>query len=143
MGAGHTVTALYEIVPVGAPVDALIPKPSNLRYQTPREVASGGTSNEMLFVKLRYKEPDGSASKLMSRAVMDAVTSKTSDFAFASAVAEFGLLLRDSKYKSGASYESIRELAAASIGDDPDGLRREFVSLVDKASKLRDRRAVR
>jgi Ca-activated chloride channel family protein len=143
MGTGHTVTALYEIVPVGAPVDTLIPKPSNLRYQTPREVASGGSSNEMLFVKLRYKEPDGSASKLMSRAVMDAVTSKTSDFAFASAVAEFGLLLRDSKYKSGASYESIRELAAASIGDDPDGLRREFVSLVDKASKLRDRRAVR
>jgi Ca-activated chloride channel family protein len=143
MGAGHTVTALYEIVPVGAPLDTLIPKPSNLRYQTPRDVASGGSSNEMLFVKLRYKEPDGATSKLMSRAVMDAVTSKNSDFAFASAVAEFGLLLRDSKYRSGASYESVRELANASVSDDPDGLRREFVSLVDKAAKLGDRRAVR
>src|SRR6476619_3920416 len=109
----------------------------------PREVATGGSSNEMLFVKLRYKEPDGSASKLMSRAVMDAVTSKNSDFAFASAVAEFGLLLRESRYKSGASFESIRELAAASIGDDPDGLRKEFVSLVDKAAKFSDRRATR
>lgn len=143
MGAGHTVTALYEIVPVGAPRDTLIPKPSDLRYKAPRQTASQNSRDEMLFVKLRYKEPEGSTSKLMTRAVMDAVKSQNSDFAFASAVAEFGLLLRDSKYKSGASYEAVRETAQGAVADDPDGLRREFVTLVDKAMRLGDRHAAR
>jgi Ca-activated chloride channel family protein len=136
MGAGHTVTALYEIVPVGAPRDSLIPKGSDLRYQEPRQVASASAGNEMLFVKLRYKDPDGATSKLMTHAVTDALSSQNADFAFASAVAEFGLLLRDSKYRGSSSFASVTELARATLGDDPDGLRREFVTLVEKAATL-------
>jgi Ca-activated chloride channel family protein len=136
MGAGHTVTALYEIVPVGAPPDSLIPRGTDLRYQEPRQVASAGSGDEMLFVKLRYKDSDGSTSKLMTHPVKDAVSSQNSDFAFASAVAEFGLLLRDSRYRGNSSFASVTELARATLGDDPDGLRREFVTLVEKASTL-------
>jgi Ca-activated chloride channel family protein len=79
---------------------------------------------------------------LMTRAVPDAAAASSSDFAFASAVAEFGLLLRDSKYKGKATYASVAELAGATLGSDPDGLRQEFVSLVRKAAALaRDQRA--
>jgi Ca-activated chloride channel family protein len=136
MGAGHTVTALYEIVPVGAPRDSLIPQGTDLRYQEPRQVASVGSGDEMLFVKLRYKDTDGSTSKLMTHPVKDALSSQNSDFAFASAVAEFGLLLRDSKYRGNSSFASVAELARATLGDDPDGLRREFVALVEKAASI-------
>ena len=137
MGAGHTVTALYEVVPVGAPADSLIPKTNDLRYQkTPGEVRPA--SSELLYVKLRYKEPEASTSKLMTRAVADDVTSANSDFAFAAAVAEFGLLLRDSKYKGTATFSSVGELARRSVGNDPDGLRQEFLALVRKAATLDD-----
>jgi Ca-activated chloride channel family protein len=141
MGAGHTVTALYEVVPVGAPMDSLIPKANDLRYQKPA-ISGSAPRGELLYVKLRYKEPEGSTSKLMTRAVPDAMATRSSDFAFASAVAEFGLLLRDSKYKGKATYASVAELAGATLGNDPDGLRQEFVSLVRKAAALaRDQRA--
>jgi Ca-activated chloride channel family protein len=136
MGAGHTVTALYEVVPVGAPADPLIPKANDLRYQNRPAVTRSASDGELLYVKLRYKEPESSTSKLMARAVPDAVTSASSDFAFASAVAEFGLLLRDSKYKGKASFASVAELAGATLGNDRDGLRREFVALVRRAETL-------
>lgn len=139
MGAGHTVTALYEVVPVGAPADPLIPKPNDLRYQNGPAVSRAAPGGELLYVKLRYKEPESATSKLMTRPVPDAVTSASSDFAFASAVAEFGLLLRDSKYKAKASYASVAELAGATLGNDRDGLRREFVNLVRKAETLAQR----
>jgi Ca-activated chloride channel family protein len=139
MGAGHTVTALYEVVPVGAPADPLIPKANDLRYQNGPAVSRSAPGGELLYVKLRYKEPESSTSKLMARAVPDAVTFASSDFAFASAVAEFGLLLRDSKYKGKASYASVAELASSTLGNDRDGLRREFVSLVRKAETLAQR----
>jgi Ca-activated chloride channel family protein len=90
----------------------------------------------MLFVKLRYKDTDGSTSKLMTHPVKDALSSQNSDFAFASAVAEFGLLLRDSRYRGNSSFASVTELARATLGDDPDGLRREFVTLVEKAATI-------
>lgn len=138
MGAGHTVTALYEVVPVGAPADPLIPKANDLRYQTGSAVLRSAPG-ELLYVKLRYKEPESSVSKLMTRPVPDAIKSASSDFAFASAVAEFGLLLRDSKYKGKASYASVAEVAGATLGDDRDGLRREFVNLVRKAEMLAQR----
>jgi len=143
MGAGHTVTALYEVVPVGAPPDPLIPKANDLRYQNGPAVSRSAPGSELLYVKLRYKEPERSTSKLMTRPVPDAVTSASSDFAFASAVAEFGLLLRDSKYKGKASYASVAELASATLGNDRDGLRREFVNLVRKAETLAQSVSVR
>jgi Ca-activated chloride channel family protein len=136
MGAGHTVTALYEVVPVGAPMDSLIPKTNDLRYQKSPEVSRSAPSGELLYVKLRYKEPEGSTSRLMTRVVPDAIANASSDFAFASAVAEFGLLLRDSKYKGAATYSSVAELAQAGVEDDPDGLRQEFLILVRKAAAL-------
>jgi len=139
MGAGHTVTALYEVVPVGAPADPLIPKANDLRYQNAPAASRSAPSGELLYVKLRYKEPELSISKLMTRPVPDAVTFASSDFAFASAVAEFGLLLRDSKYKGEASYASVAELAGATLGNDRDGLRQEFVNLVKKAATLAQR----
>jgi len=131
------VTALYEVVPVGAPADTLIPKTNELRYQkAPGEARPA--SSDLLYVKLRYKEPEGSTSRLMTRAVADDVGSASSDFAFASAVAEFGLLLRDSKYKGAATFSSVSELARRSVGNDPDGLRQEFLALVRKAASLED-----
>jgi Ca-activated chloride channel family protein len=142
MGAGHTVTALYEVVPVGAPMDSLIPKVSGFRYRKSPPASGSASSRELLYVKLRYKEPDGSTSRLMTRVVPDAIAAASSDFAFASAVAEFGLLLRDSKYKGRASFSSVSELARATLGNDPDGLRQEFLALVRKAEALaRERRA--
>ena len=139
MGAGHTVTALYEVVPVGAPADTLIPTTNDLRYQG-RPAEARPTSTELLYVKLRYKEPEGATSKLMTRAVPDDVTSANPDFAFASAVAEFGMLLRDSKYKGAATFSSVSELARRGAGNDPDGLRQEFLALVRKAAVAGRRR---
>ena len=136
MGSGHTVTALYEVVPVGASIDSLIPRATDLRYQRPSNGSRSASGSELLYVKLRYKEPEGATSRLMTRAVPDAMTSQSSDFAFASAVAEFGLLLRDSKYKGNATYASVAELASATLGNDPDGLRREFVGLVRQAATV-------
>jgi len=136
MGAGHTVTALYEVIPVGAANDPFMPKASELRYKRDSAPQHTAATQELLYVKLRYKEPDGSTSKLMTRVVTDAVVSRNRDFAFASAVAEFGLLLRDSKFKGKASYAGVVETARANLGSDPDGLRAEFVRLVQKAASL-------
>ncbi len=136
MGAGHTVTALYEMIPVGVANDPLLPKSNELRYKKASQTQRTASSDELLYVKLRYKEPDGSTSKLMTRIVPDAVRSRNSDFAFAGAVAEFGLILRDSKFRGTASYAAVIETARANLGADPDGLRAEFVSLVQKAATL-------
>ena len=136
MGAGHTVTALYEVIPAGLANDPLLPKSNELRYKKDSQTQRTASTDELLYVKLRYKEPDGSTSKLMTRVVPDAVRSRNSDFAFASAVAEFGLILRDSKFRGTASYSGVIETARANLGADPDGLRAEFVSLVQKAATL-------
>jgi len=136
MGAGHTVTALYEVIPTGVSNDPLLPKSNELRYKKDSQTQRTASTDELLYVKLRYKEPDGATSKLMTRVVPDAVRSRSSDFAFASAVAEFGMILRDSKFKGTASYAGVIETARANLGADPDGLRAEFVSLVQKAATI-------
>jgi Ca-activated chloride channel homolog len=136
MGAGHTVTALYEIIPVGAAHDSLMPAASPLRYSTGADLDSRSRGNELLHVKLRYKEPEGAKSRLMSEVVMDNPKTATGDFAFASAVAEFGMLLRESKYRGGASFESVAAVVRNNIGDDRSGLRTEFLHLVEKAEGL-------
>jgi Ca-activated chloride channel family protein len=134
MGAGHSVTALYEIVPPGedvgiAPVD-------RLKYQPDQPATGGSSSNEMMTVKLRYKAPDGDASQLMSVAVNDRSGEPTANLGFAAAVAEFGFLLRTSGHKGQATWASARELATRHRGDDPDGYRAEFIRLVDLAAAL-------
>ena len=134
MGAGHSVTALYEIVPPGedvgvAPVD-------KLKYQTAPSSNAGSKSGELMTVKLRYKAPDADASRLMSVPVNDRSGEPTANLGFAAAVAEFGFLLRQSEHKGQATWASARELARRHRGDDPDGYRAEFIRLVDLAAAL-------
>jgi Ca-activated chloride channel family protein len=136
MGAGHTVTALYEVIPAGAGNDADLPEATRLRYQRMRPELSSDRSKELVTLKLRYKEPDASRSSMITRVVVDGPDAQTQDFRFASAVAEFGLLLRESKYRKNASYRDVIETAGQTLGDDQDGLRSEFIDLVKKASAL-------
>ena len=134
IGAGHSVTALYEIVPPGEPVDGGTTAP--LKYQDQSKPNAASTSNELMTVSLRYKQPDGDTSRLMSVAVHDGGTELTGNLGFASAVAEFGMLLRKSEHKGQATWASAQELARRFRGNDPDGYRAEFIRLVDLAASL-------
>ncbi len=130
LGAGHSVTALYEVVPVGAP-DADSARGSDpLRYQGGGVRSDAASSDELMYVKLRYKEPSGSASRLLAHVVRDRVVEPSADFRFAAAVAEFGMLLRDSPHKGSSTFEQTLSLAEAGRGPDADGDRAEFISLV-------------
>lgn len=132
LGAGHTVTALYEIVLKG---EGIAPSVDPLRYQKLTELAPKTAPNEeLLTVKFRYKKPNEETSKLIVNHLTDQSVSlaKTSNnFRFSAAVAEFGLLLRNSKYKANANYKQVVELAKASKGTDEHGYRAEFIRLVE------------
>ncbi|MCH7676783.1 VWA domain-containing protein [candidate division KSB1 bacterium] len=137
LGAGHTVTALYEIIPVGVKSD-FIKSVDELKYQK-GEVTNQASSDELMTVKLRYKKPKEDKSRLLSIVIKDKtvkLAESSDNFKFASAVAEFGMLLRDSEFKSQASYENVIELANTAKGKDTEGYRAEFVQLVKKASLL-------
>lgn len=122
LGCGATVTALYEIIPADGAAE------SDLKYQT--TVTNG--SEELMNVKIRYKEPDGDESKLLEVPVADEVSGNVSDnFKFASAVAQLGMILNDSQYKGTSTYESVLDLAREGIGEDKFGFRTEFLHLVD------------
>jgi Ca-activated chloride channel family protein len=138
IGAGHTVTAFYEIVPKGkeqglklGEVQATDVKP---------EVTL--TPNHLMAVKLRYKEPTGSASKPLAYPVAETQASwekASADFRFAAAVASYGLLLRDSPHKGAADWNLVGALAKGAVGKDPGGYRAEFLELVKTASGLQHR----
>jgi Ca-activated chloride channel family protein len=137
MGAGHSVTALYEIVPVGikAPTGEL----GMLRYQAPREATAAAISSELLAVKLRYKRPDEDTSRLLMHVVEEPARSlarASQDLRFGAAVALFGMLLRDSPYRGDADYELVQELARGALGRDESGYRAEFIRLVALARDL-------
>ena len=142
IGAGHTVTALYEIVPPGREIRSG-GEVDELKYQQPAEekperYVTGG-SRELLTLKLRYKQPDGNTSKLLTFPVTDRGASyshASTDFKFAAAVAEFGMLLRDSEFKGSSTYGSVLELAEEAKGTDAEGYRAEFLTLVRKARNL-------
>lgn len=140
IGAGHTVTALYEIVPVGKTV--ALPNVDPLKYQTP---ASDASSNpELLTAKLRYKLPDSDISQLMSLPFVDrgaTIASANSDLKFIVAVASFGMLLRDSEYKGNSTFDLV--LQWANQGADGSEYRDEFVELVETARELKTIRAAR
>ena len=141
IGAGHTVTALYEVVPVGVSLDA--PGVDPLKYQRPTQLSRAADSDELLTLKLRYKEPDGETSKLMTATVTDAgrrYAQASEDFKFASAVAAFGMVLRDSPHKGTASFDSAWELAKQGQGRDAEGYRDEFVKLVEIAKAIQNGR---
>jgi Ca-activated chloride channel homolog len=136
LGAGHTVTALYEVVPAGGGR----PRVDPLRYQDRRRADAG--DGELMTVKLRYKEPDGDESRLIERAVRDdggSLDEATDDFRFAAAVAQWGMLLRGSAHAGEASYAGVLQLARGALGSDRDGDRAGFVRLVQSSRRLAGR----
>jgi Ca-activated chloride channel family protein len=143
MGAGHSVTALYEIVPPGEDADS--PGVDPLKYQRPATAPPAAMvtvpSNELMTVKVRYKLPDGEKSSLVTVPVLARYTSAPKHVGFAAAVAEFGMLLRDSPFKADAAWSDAVKLATAHRGVDPDGYRAEFARLADLAASLDRQRA--
>lgn len=161
IGAGHTVTALYEIVPVG--IEAPEPLVDPLRYGADApssedapalSSAQAALAHELMTVKLRYKQPDGDTSTLLStvvempevtvepdKTVSVALGEPTENLRWASAVAEFALLLRGSAHAPQASWQSVLERARTALGNDPDGRRAEFLTLAQRARELQGQRA--
>jgi len=138
IGAGHTVTALYEIVPVGVAID--VPRVDPLKYQQSAAPNAESESHDLLTLKLRYKQPDASQSQLMELTLADhaeAFDRASTDFRFATAVASFGMVLRDSPYKGASSFENVLTWAKSSLGPDRGSSRAEFVTLVEKARHIK------
>jgi len=140
MGAGHSVTALYELIPAGQPIETAAIDP--LRYQQPNTLSSAATSDEMMTVKIRYKEPNGEKSALMTVAVAR-TTAPSSELGFAAAVAEFGMLLRDSAFKGSSSFRDAIALAKRFKGEDQHGHRAEFIRLAGAADGVTRLQAAR
>lgn len=137
IGSGHTVTAIYEIIPAGQKVEN--PGVDELKYSRV-EPTNTRFNQELMTIKLRYKEPNGNESKLLSLGVLDrnySIENASENVRFASAVAQFGLLLRDSRYKGNASFANVSSLAANSLGTDFNNYRREFLNLVGKAQRIK------
>jgi len=137
MGSGHSMTALYELVPTGA--TNAVAKTDDLKYQKQVPVASG----ELLTVKLRYKLPNADTSTRIDQPVVakDITPAEpTEAFRFASAVAEFALLMKDSAYKGSATYNAVIKRAKGAKGLDDDGWRAEFIRLVESAQLMEDTR---
>jgi Ca-activated chloride channel family protein len=137
LGAGHTVTALYEIIPAGSNRD--VRSSGGLKYQSTDLTDQASTSDEIMTIKLRYKRPEEEKSRLIVKPVADSSLPlvKTSDnFRFSASVAGFGMLLRDSKFKNTLTYDQVIKLARGSRGKDAHGYRREFIDLVGNAKLL-------
>ena len=144
MGAGHSVTALYEILPPGEDLSGR-PGVDPLKYQRPANpppsrVTTG--SNELMTVKVRYKQPSGDRSSLVTVPVLARDHASPKHIGFAAAVAQFGMLLRNSPFKADSTWADVVKLAAANRGSDPDGYRAEFIRLVDLAAALDRQRTV-
>ena len=139
LGSGHTVTALYEVIPVGVK-SSFFGSVDPLKYQAPKEESTKNVvTDEIITVKFRYKAPDGEVSKLIEHPVLDQSVpiAKTSEnFRFAASVAQFGLLLRNSEFKSAASFDNVLNLARKAKNHDEEGYRAEFVRLVESARLL-------
>jgi Ca-activated chloride channel family protein len=136
LGAGHSVTALYEVVPVGVDTPVQAQGVDSLRYQSGREQRSPSDSDELLYVKLRYKEPDGATSKLLTQPVIDVSDTASSDLRFVTAVAGFGMLLRASEYSGEFTLTDVVELAQSALGEDRGGYRAEFIKLVEAVRSM-------
>ncbi|MGQ0635216.1 MAG: YfbK domain-containing protein [Planctomycetaceae bacterium] len=146
IGAGHSVTALYEVVPVGQAPQG--PAGATLRYQRAAAGAQGNNAHELLNVRLRYKLPEGDTSSLVELPLVDpasadvrlpgkSATRPSRDFEWAAAVAAFGMVLRESQFRGQAGLDLVLELARGAIGDDPTGQRQELIALVQLAKALR------
>lgn len=138
MGTGHTVTALYEVIPAGVK-SSFSGVVDDLKYQSEKKPEIKSNSKELLTVKIRYKKPDSNVSNLTEQAVIDNIVafSKTSEnFRFSAAVAEFGMLLRQSGFKQNANFDHVVNTAQNAIGKDNEGYRSEFVKLAKSAKLL-------
>jgi len=138
MGSGHTVTAFYEIVPAGVK-DDYSGSVDPLKYQKTKAATYSNPSDEVMNIKFRYKEPTSLKSKLSQVVVKDtpvALQSASTDFKFAAAVAEIGMLLRESQFKHNATYEQAIKMARAAKGEDTEGYRAEFIKLAESARLL-------
>ena len=146
IGAGHTVTVLYEIVPAAAPHPSPPPQKGggdetqrgvdSLKYQKPAEPSEAAFEGELMELKLRYKQPDGQTSKLLKFPVKDSGNGfgkASGDFKFAASVAAFGMVLRGSPYKGNVTLDAVLEMAEDGKGADRFGYRAEFLELVKKA----------
>lgn len=139
LGSGHTVTALYEVIPAGVKSE-FIGKVDELKYQPVKNtipVTIGG--DELMTIKLRYKKPDGDVSKLIVHPVTDshiALANTSDNFRFSAAVASFGMLLRNSEFKQSASFPQVISLAKSAKGTDANGYRQEFINLVQAAGSM-------
>ncbi|WP_350028971.1 vWA domain-containing protein [Flavobacterium terrisoli] len=131
LGSGHSVTALYEIIPVGVDSDYV---PSDLKYTKVKSDSETNYAEELATIKFRYKKPDGDKSIEMVDVIADkaiALESTSADFKFSSAVAWFGLKLRDSKLVSNKSSDEIKSLAKSGLKNDDEGYKAEFIRLVE------------
>ncbi|HEY0026136.1 MAG TPA: von Willebrand factor type A domain-containing protein [Longimicrobium sp.] len=139
IGAGHSVTALYEVVPVGADSEVRVGTVDSLRYQRTDAEPVGAFGSEMMNVKVRYKAPDGDHSRLLSHAVqVPARNGATSDdFRFAAAVAAFGMVLRESEHRGRATVQQVLTLARGARGGDAEGYRAEFIRMVEGYAHIR------
>jgi secreted protein with Ig-like and vWFA domain len=149
IGAGHTVTALYEVVPARVKYPDGRPAVDDLKYapkvDAPAEQAAPAApaSNELMTVKLRYKQPEGDKSDLMEVPVTDKETKLSDapkDFQFAASVAGFGMLLRGSQHAGELTWDMVRDMALRGKGDDAQGYRGEFLQLIDRARGLTETR---
>ena len=140
IGAGHTVTALYELIPAGVEMKLDTPQVDPLKYQ--KSAPAVDETAEMLTLKLRYKEPTEDTSKLLEFPVRNAVAEweKADDNTrFAASVAAFGMLLRGSQFSGSADFDKVVEWASNAKGSDNFGYRAEFVNLVRAAKSLKNR----
>ena len=141
IGAGHTVTAFYKIIPPGSEADTL-PSVDPLRYTIVRDNddATSAFADELCTVKLRYKLPGETTSALISfpirRSDVRSIDAASRDFTFAAAVTAFGMLLRDSPHKGSADFDMVLNLAEASLGADQHGYRRGFVQMARAAKAM-------
>ena len=140
MGAGHSVTALYEVVPAGVAAPAgQAPGVSPLKYQTPPTLSAASNGSELLTVAVRYKSPAGNTSQKISEVVVDHATpfaQASVDHRFAVAVAEFAQVLRGSKETGGLTLNDAKKTAALALAADATGDRRELVSLIERAEAV-------
>lgn len=138
LGSGHTVTALYEVIPAGVKSD-FIEKVDQLKYQQQQKNGSVSATDEIMTIKFRYKQPNEDKSKLIEHPVRDNISSiakTSSNFRFAAAVAEFGMVLRNSEFKQSSSYEHAWKLAKNALGNDDEGYRSEFLKLIRNAQTI-------
>ena len=142
IGAGHTVTALYELVPAGVESDVTPPPVDDLRYQKKTKPSKESQSGELLTLKIRYKQPDGDTSTKLTFPIVDEglkFGQASRDVRFAASVAAFGMLLRNSQYKGNVTYDAVLEIATEAARGDKSGYRKEFLAMIARAKELTSR----